>query len=199
MHRRALSRIAIAAAAAATLGLPGLAVAYDEDDAIRDCNDRMRDEYKLSDFRSESAEKLPGEGHRFKVSGKTKIDGEKHAYGCDIEDRHVTAIRYDGPQPEGLDTAEKLAIGAAAAVAAGLAVQAMTDDGDAETPKAAAEAPEVRTLQGGALEVSVQPNCLVRFNDLGLRDSHDDACTAEQLAAADKAVNAHLREQRASK
>ncbi len=182
------------------LGIPAAAFAYDENDAIRDCNSRMRSEYKVSDFRRESAEQLSGAGHRFKVSGETKVDGKKYDYSCDIEDRHVTAIRYDGPEPEGMDTAEKIAIGAAAAAATAIAVGAMTKGKDdaAAAEAAAAPEPEVRSLPGGRLEVSVSADCRVEFNDIGMRDHHSDACSAEELAAADKAVNKHLSAARAN-
>lgn len=189
------------AATIVTVGLclPAAAFAYDENDAIRDCNNRMRSEYKVSDFRRESAEQLSGAGHRFKVSGETKVDGKKYDYSCDIEDRHVTAIRYDGPEPEGMDTAEKIAIGAAAAAATAIAVGAMTkgkEKAAAEAP--AAPEPEVRSLSGGRLEVSVSTDCRVEFNDIGMRDRHSDACSSEELAAADKAVNKHLSAARAN-
>ena len=117
-----------AAVAAFAIAMPLGAFAYDEDSAIRDCEKRLRDEYKLNDFRHQSAQRLPGEGHKYTVKGETKIEGEKYAFGCDIADRHVTAIRYDGPEPEGLGTAEKLAIGAAAAIAAGVVASELNKD-----------------------------------------------------------------------
>ena len=117
-----------AAVATLAIAMPLGAFAYDEDSAIRDCEKRLRDEYKLNDFRHQSAQRLAGEGHKFTVKGETKIEGEKYPFGCDIADRHVTAIRYDGPEPEGLGTAEKLAIGAAAAIAAGVVASEMSKD-----------------------------------------------------------------------
>jgi hypothetical protein len=92
--------------------------------------------YHLSDFRHEKAEKLSGESHSYKVTGQTKIEGEKHLFECKIEDRHVTSIAYDGPEPEGMGTAEKLAVGAAAAVAAGLIASELTED-DEDKPSEA--------------------------------------------------------------
>jgi hypothetical protein len=41
-----------------------------EKSAVRDCGKRLSDEYKLSDFRHQSAEKLPGEGHKYVVKGE---------------------------------------------------------------------------------------------------------------------------------
>jgi len=117
-------------AAATTLMLAGSsgAFAYDEDSAIRDCEKRLRSEYDLNDFRHQTAELVPGGGHKYIVKGETKVDGKKYPFGCNIDDRHVTSIKYDGPEPEGMGTAEKLAIGTAAAFAAGVAVSAMSKE-----------------------------------------------------------------------
>jgi uncharacterized protein YecT (DUF1311 family) len=110
--------------------------AYGEKDAIKDCESRLRSEYHLSDFRHQQAEKLPGEGHKYKVTGKTKVEGDKHPFGCQIEDRHVTSIQYDGPEPEGMSGAQKLAVGAAAAVAAGLIASELSKDDEEKTSEA---------------------------------------------------------------
>ncbi len=114
--------------------------AYDHRDAISDCESRLGSEYGLSDFRDQKAEKLSGESHSYKVTGKTKIDGDKHPFECQVSDRHVTSINYDGPEPEGMGTSEKLAIGAAAAIATGLVANKMMNK-DEETP---AEAPSTQ-------------------------------------------------------
>jgi hypothetical protein len=110
----------LALAITLALSVPGGAFAYGDKDAIRDCESHLRSEYGLSDFRHDSAEKLPGEGHQYKVTGQTKVDGDKYPFECQIKDRHVTSVKYHGPEPEGMGTAEKLAVGAAAAIAAGL-------------------------------------------------------------------------------
>jgi len=124
------------AATAVTLALaaPSGAFAYGKDDAIRDCESRLRSEYGLSDFRSDSAEKLPGEDHQFKVTGKTKVDGEKYPFECQVKDRHVTSMTYDGPKPEGMDTAQKVAVGAAAAIAAGLIASKVSESSNEGSP-----------------------------------------------------------------
>lgn len=109
-----------AAALTLALALPSGAFAYGKDDAIRDCEQRLREEYGLTDFRHESAEKLPEEGHRFRVSGNVKVDGEKYDFECQIKDRHVTSVDYDGPEPDKMGNSEKLAVGAAAVIAAGI-------------------------------------------------------------------------------
>ncbi|MEA3277214.1 MAG: hypothetical protein U9Q81_18390 [Pseudomonadota bacterium] len=132
MHRLQYRIPLTAAAITLAMAVSSGAHAYGEDDAIRDCESRLRSEYNLSDFRHQKAEKLPGEGHKYKVTGETKIEGDKHPFGCQIEDRHVTSIEYDGPEPEGMGTAEKLAVGAAAAIAAGLVASELSKD-DEET------------------------------------------------------------------
>jgi hypothetical protein len=114
---------------AMALVAPGAALAYDEKDAIRDCESRIRSEYHLSDLRDARAERLTDTGHHYKVHGLTKVDGDKHPWTCEVKNRHVTMAEYTGPKPEGMGTAEKLAIGAAAAVAAGVAVNEMSKHG----------------------------------------------------------------------
>ena len=121
------------AAAAITLAITASsgAYAYGTRDAIRDCESRLRSEYSLSDFRDQSAEQIRDTEHHYKVKGNTKIDGDKHPFRCEIKNRHVTSVTYDGPQPEGMGTAEKLAVGAAAAIAAGL-IASEVSKGDEE-------------------------------------------------------------------
>ena len=122
-------------AAALTLGLsvPTTVFAYDKGDAISDCESRIKSEYGLSDTRDTAAVQLTDSEKHYKVTGKTKVDGEKYPWTCEVKDRHVTSINYDGPKPEGMGTAEKLAIGAAAAIAAGVvASKVMEKDEPAE-------------------------------------------------------------------
>jgi hypothetical protein len=104
------------------LAAPGAALAYDEKDAIRDCESRIRSEYHLSDLRDARAERLTDTPHHYKVQGLSKVDGKKHSWTCEVKNRHVTTAEYSGPKPKGMGTAEKLAIGTAAAVAAGVAI-----------------------------------------------------------------------------
>jgi hypothetical protein len=200
MSHQTLSSVVVTALTVCALGLSSPAFAYDENDAIRDCNKRMKSEYNLNDFRSESAQKLSGEGHRFKVSGKTKVDGDKYDYSCDIKDRAVVSIAYNGPKREGMKNSEKVAIGAAAAVATAIAVDAMTKDKDAPAEPTVPAAPEpvVKTLPGGGMEVRMSADCSVDYNDIGMRSGHDSACTPEQLTAANKAVTKELSGQRAN-
>jgi len=123
------------AASAVTLALsiPSVALAYGTDDAVRDCESHLRSEYGLTDFRHDSAEKLPGEGHQYRVVGQTKIEDKKYPFECQIRDRHVTSVKYDGPEPEGMDTAQKLAVGAAAAIAAGVIASQMSKGEEEKT------------------------------------------------------------------
>ena len=108
---------------------PSAALAYDQKDAIRDCESRIRSEYHLSDLRDARAERLTDVPHHYKVQGLTKVDGEKHPWTCEVKNRHVTMAEYSGPKPKGMGTAEKLAIGAAAAVAAGVAINEASKHG----------------------------------------------------------------------
>jgi hypothetical protein len=116
-------------AAALTLALaaPSAVLAYDKSDAIRDCESRIKSEYGLSDTRDTSAVQLQDSNKHYKVAGKTKVDGKKYPWTCEVKDRHVTSISYDGPKPEGMGTSEKLAIGAAAAIAAGVVASKMME------------------------------------------------------------------------
>jgi hypothetical protein len=107
---------------AVVLAAPGAAFAYGTSDAIRDCESRIRGEYGISDLRDASAVQLNDSEKHFKVEGKAKVDGEKYHWTCEVKNRHVTAAEYDGPRPEGMSNAAKLAVGAAAAIAAGIAV-----------------------------------------------------------------------------
>jgi hypothetical protein len=182
------------AAAGLSLGLavPSAAFAYGEKDAIRDCEQRMRSEYGLSDLRDAKAEQLMDSSLHFKVNGQTKIDGEKYPWDCEVKDRHVTTVNYSGPKPEGLGTAEKLAIGAAAAIAVGAAASAMAKDKEPEPVAETAAPPQIRTRSNGEMEVMLADGCTVLYNDIGLRTQKDSSCSADDLKQAEKAMTAHL-------
>ena len=137
MFRVPFSKSLLAAAAATlTMGVSSGAYAYGTKDAIRDCESRLRSEYSLSDFRHQSAEQIKDSEHHYKVKGETKIEGEKHPFGCEVKNRHVTSVTYAGPAPEGMGTAEKLAIGAAAAIAAGVVANEMMHKDDEKSEEA---------------------------------------------------------------
>lgn len=196
-----LLRTLTAASLALGLCIPGAAFAYGEKDAIRDCNERMRANYNLTDFRSESAEKIPGGGHRYKVIGKTKVDGKKYDYSCEIKDRRVVKMEYNGKEPKGLGTAESLAIGAAAAIAAGAAISAMSKDKAqpaAEIKPAPAPAPEVKVRSNGEMEVVMGNGCTVLYNDIGLRKRYSNSCSQAQLNTAKQAMTNYLAKQSAN-
>jgi len=107
--RQASSRLLLALALAA----PGAVFAYGEKDAINDCESHIRSEYKITDLRDATAERLNDVALHFKVQGLAKVDGDKHPWTCEVKNRHVVTAEYSGPKPKGLGTAEKLAIGAA--------------------------------------------------------------------------------------
>jgi hypothetical protein len=129
MHRNLPIRTPLGLILTLALAAPGAALAYDEKDAIRDCESRIRSEYGIGDLRGASAERLNDVALHFKVQGQAKVDGEKHPWTCEVKNRHVTSAEYSGPKPKGMGTAEKLAIGAAAAIAAGVAISEASKHG----------------------------------------------------------------------
>jgi hypothetical protein len=175
--------------------IPGAAFAYGEKDAIRDCENRIRSEYGLSDMRDASATQLNDSEKHFKVQGRTKVEGDKYSWTCEVKDRHVTSINYDGPKPEGLGTAEKLAIGAAAAIAVGAAASAMSKDKEPEAVTESVAAPRVQTRSSGEMEVVFADGCTVLYNDIGLRQQQGSSCSQEDLKQAERAMTAHLNAQ----
>jgi hypothetical protein len=102
------------------LAAPGAALAYDTDDAVRDCEQRIRDEFQLTDLRNSNGTQLPGDKH-YRVEGKAKVDGDKYPWSCEVKDRRVTMTSFEGPKHKGMSNAEKVAVGVAAAVAIGAA------------------------------------------------------------------------------
>ena len=85
----------------------------------------------------------------FKVQGLAKVDDKKHPWTCEVKNRHVTAAEYSGPKPEGLSTGQKLAIGAAAAVAGAIAVNEMSKhDTASQAGSGAGGAKELQDLVG---------------------------------------------------
>jgi len=127
------------------LATPGAVFAYGNNDAIRDCEGRIRSEYGLTDVRDSNAQALNDSPLHFKVQGLTKIDGQKYPWNCEVKNRHVTTVEYTGPKPKGMSTAGKIAIGTAAAVAGGLALNQMSQGG--ATTQAAAGASGAKGLQ----------------------------------------------------
>ena len=129
MHQTKSSSAPIIGLLTLALALPGVALAYGDKDAIRDCESHIRSEYHVSDLRDAQSERLNDSEHHYKVHGLAKVDGDKHPWTCEVKNRHVTSAEYSGPKPKGMGTAEKLAIGAAAVVAAGIAANEMSKRG----------------------------------------------------------------------
>jgi len=143
--RHASSRLLLALAVAA----PGAAFAYTEKDAINDCESRIRSEYKITDLRDATAERLNDVALHFKVKGLAKVDGDKHPWTCEVKNRHVVSAEYSGPKPKGLGTAEKLAIGAAAVIGGAVAVNEMNKhEGASHTASGTGGAKELQDLVG---------------------------------------------------
>lgn len=88
--------VQIGALLAVALAAPTAALAYGERDAIRDCESRLRSEYQISDLRDATAERLQDRLHHYKVQGLAKVDGEKYPWTCEIVNRRVAAIQYQG-------------------------------------------------------------------------------------------------------
>jgi hypothetical protein len=171
MYQTKTSPAPIIGLLALALTAPGAAVAYGGNDAIRDCESRIRSEYHISDLRDAHAEKIMDSEHHYKVQGLAKVDGDKHPWTCEVKNRHVTSAEYSGPKPKGMGTAEKLAI-AAAAVAAAVAInEASKHDAaghsDTSTPAAGAAKggiPFFNATCPGGIEVHADEGGPVYFN-----------------------------------
>jgi hypothetical protein len=171
MYQTKTSPAPIIGLLALALTAPGAAVAYGGNDAIRDCESRIRSEYHISDLRDAHAEKIMDSEHHYKVQGLAKVDGDKHPWTCEVKNRHVTSAEYSGPKPKGMSGAEKLAIGAAAVVAAGVAANEMSHDaaGHSDTASPAAGAakggiPFFNATCPGGIEVHADEGGPVYFN-----------------------------------
>jgi hypothetical protein len=123
MQRTMPLDVPFAALLALALVAPQAALAYDEKDAIADCESHIRSEYGLSDMRDAHAVQVPDSDKHYKVEGKSKVEGDKYPWTCEVKNRHVVAAEYHGKKPEGLSTAQKIAIGAGAVAAVGIAAQ----------------------------------------------------------------------------
>ena len=98
MHRTLTVHSSIGIVLALTLAAPSAAFAYDNRDAIRDCESRVTREYGLIDLRDTRAVQLPGEKN-YKVEGNAKVDGKKYSWTCEVEDRRVVDVDYRGRRP----------------------------------------------------------------------------------------------------
>ncbi|MBK5966286.1 hypothetical protein CCR95_19900 [Thiocystis minor] len=83
---------------ALAIAAPGAVFAYDNKDAIRDCESRLGRDYGLTDLRGARAVQLPGEKN-YKVEGQAKVDGNKYPWTCEIANRRVVDVEYRGRRP----------------------------------------------------------------------------------------------------
>jgi hypothetical protein len=148
MHQTKPSSAPIIGLLTLTLALPGVALAYGDKDAIRDCESHIRSEYGVSDLRDAQSERLNDSEHHYKVQGQAKVDGDRHPWTCEVKNRHVTSAEYSGPKPKGLGGAEKLAIGAAAVAAAVAINEASKQGGEGHSGSGASGAAGLQDLVG---------------------------------------------------
>lgn len=177
------------------LATPGAALAYGDKDAIRDCESHIRSEYHVSDLRDASSEKLGDSEHHYKVHGLAKVDGDKHPWTCEVKNRHVTSAEYSGPKPKGMGTAEKLAIGAGAAIAAGVAVNAMSKSGegrDTTQGHSGSDAHSINDMSNGQFEV-VWPNrhCIATFNQRAEAMGYSSGCNDDLISRSQDIARHH--------
>jgi hypothetical protein len=149
MHKTYVIQVPARLILTLALAAPGVALAYGDKDAIRDCESHIRSEYGISDLRDASAERLNDTALHFKVQGLAKVDGDKHPWTCEVKNRHVTAAEYSGPKPKGMSTAGKLAIGAAAVAAGAIAINEASKQGStSQSGSGAGGAQELQDLVG---------------------------------------------------
>jgi len=177
------------------LAIPGAALAYGDKDAIRDCESHIRSEYHVSDLRDAHSERLNDSEHHYKVQGQAKVDGDRHPWTCEVKNRHVTSAEYSGPKPKGMGTAEKLAIGAAAAIAAGVAVNAMSKSGegsDTTQGHSGSDEHSINDMSNGQFEV-VWPNrhCIATFNQRAEAMGYSSGCNDDLISRSHDIARHH--------
>jgi hypothetical protein len=137
-----MNQLTISAAAAAVslcLGLPGVAMASEEDRAKQLCKDKIRDVYGSSNFRHVWGEQVGN--HKFKIHGKVRVDDHQYPFNCKVKQGHVKSYAYHGPNPRHRDhDDDDGSLGTALAVGAGLAIVAalaasQSDKGDSGTSR----------------------------------------------------------------
>lgn len=155
------SLIALAVAA------PGSALAYNNRDAVRDCETRARVDYGLVDLRESFATQLPGEKN-YRVEGKTKIDGVKYPWTCEISNRRVVDVSVEGPR------------------------SSRRGGGPDRDPGGV---PEVVPRRSGELEVRMPSGCTALFDRDGELLSRGRSCSPGEARRGQEAVSRFLREQ----
>ncbi len=160
------------------LALPGSVLAYDNKDAIRDCEARMRGNYGLIDLRESRAVQLPGEKN-YRVEGKAKIDGDKYPWSCKIENRRVVDVDYRGRHDDGRGGRSRY-----------------DDDRnrgygrDSDGPP-----PKIMAGRNGEGKVVFKNDCVVDYSQRGRRIEAQPKCSDRQIDKADQAIRASRREQ----
>lgn len=168
MHHINFTQVHRGALLALTLTLPGVALAYDNRDAIRDCESRMRSEYGLMDLRESRAVQVSGGRKHYRVEGKTKIDGDKYPWYCEIDDRRVVDIRYRGPKPD----------------------RGPTGGGRPDN------APQIVPRHGGGVEIRLGSGCRAVFDREGELIDRNQDCSRHDLRRADDAADDYLTQRR---
>jgi hypothetical protein len=160
-HRATPTRLLLALA----LAVPGTVLAYDTKDAIRDCEARLRSDYGLIDLRDAQAVQLPGD-KTYRVEGKTKIDGQKYPWTCEIQRRRVVDVQYEERRPP----------------------RRGGSSGGGGTP-------EVVPRRSGELEVRMPSGCTALYDRDGALISRGSSCNSNDRRRAEDAVDAYVREQ----
>jgi len=116
------SRTVLGATISLALALPNAGLASEEENqAIKLCESKILDVYKVDKFRHVWAEQVGN--HKFKVHGKVKYEGDKHPFDCKVKHGNIKSYHYDGPHPA-LNENDDVSVGTALAVGAGLAILA---------------------------------------------------------------------------
>jgi hypothetical protein len=166
LHRATPPRLLLAL----TLAIPGTVLAYDTRDAIRDCEARLRSDYGLIDLRDAQAVQLPGD-KTYRVEGKTKIDGQKYPWTCEIQRRRVVDVQYEERRPP------------------------RRGDSSGGGSSGGGGAPEVVPRRSGELEVRMPSGCTALYDRDGTLITRDSRCNSNDRRRAEDAVDAYLLRQ----
>jgi hypothetical protein len=167
MPQRRIKLAAVGSLIALAVAAPGSALAYNNGDAVRDCESRVRNDYGLFDMRESFGVQLPGEKN-YRVEGKTKVDGVKYPWSCEIANRRVIEVVYNGPQPS------------------------PRGGGPARDPVGV---PEVVPRRSGELEVRMPSGCTALYDRAGELLTRGRSCSPGEARLGADAVARFLREQ----
>ncbi len=151
------------------LAVPGTVLAYDAKDAVRDCEMRLRSDYDLTDLRDAHAVQLSGDKN-YRVTGNTKIDGDKYPWTCDIEKRRIVAVDYSNSNRRHSQRSSRF---------------------DGGTP-------EVAPRRSGEVEVRMPGGCTVLYDRNGELRNRGSSCSSDDRRRADKAADAYFHDKRNS-